>query len=65
MDNYKYSQNWFLSSEIRSKLLDIIDPSKENNILEIGSYEGLSAVFFADNLLNHQNSSLTCIDPHF
>lgn len=63
MENYKYSQNWFLVSEIRSKLLDIIDSSKENNILEIGSYEGLSAVFFADNLLNHPNSSLTCIDP--
>jgi predicted O-methyltransferase YrrM len=63
MNNYKYSRVWFLDSEIKSKLLNFIDNSKENNILEIGCFEGLSSVFFADNLLENPNSSLTCVDP--
>lgn len=45
MNNYKYSRVWFLDSEIKSKLLNFIDNSKENNILEIGCFEGLSSVF--------------------
>jgi len=32
-------------------------------MLEIGSYEGLSSVFFADYFLDHPTSSLTCVDP--
>jgi predicted O-methyltransferase YrrM len=63
MTNYKYSQTWFLGSEIKNELLKFLDKSKENHILEIGCFEGLSSVFFADNLLDHNNSTLTCIDP--
>ena len=63
MTIYKYSQNWFLGSEIRQLLLNYVDRSKENRILEIGCFEGLSSVFFADNLLDDSNSSLTCVDP--
>ena len=63
MNNYKYSQSWFFGSEINNKLLDFLDKSKENNMLEIGSFEGLSSVFFADNFLDAKNSSLTCVDP--
>lgn len=37
--------------------------NEPNNILEIGCYEGSSSVFFADNLLDHPESSLTCVDP--
>ena len=40
-----------------------MDKSKENKILEIGCFEGLSSVFFADNFLDNPNSSLTCVDP--
>lgn len=60
---YKYTKSWFINSEINKKLLHIIDCNKENKILEIGCYEGLSSVFFADNLLNHDKSLLVCIDP--
>ena len=60
---YKYTQSWFLGSEIRQLILKYLDNSKQNNILEIGCYEGLSSVFFADNLLNHPMSSMTCVDP--
>ena len=63
MNNYKYSQNWFLGSEIKNKLFMFLDKSNENKILEIGCFEGLSSVFFADNFLDNPKSSLTCVDP--
>ena len=63
MDSYKYSQSWFLGSDIQNKLVNFLDKSKENKILEIGCFEGLSSVFFADNFLDNINSSLTCVDP--
>jgi predicted O-methyltransferase YrrM len=63
MNNYKYSQSWFLNSEIKDLLLNFIDKSTKNTVLEIGCFEGLSSVFFADNLLDNQNSTLTCVDP--
>jgi len=40
-----------------------LDKTKQNKILEIGSFEGLSSVFFADNFIDNQNSNLTCVDP--
>jgi predicted O-methyltransferase YrrM len=63
MNNYKYSQSWFLGSEIRQILSNFLDKEKENNILEIGCFEGLSSVFFADNFINNPQSTLTCVDP--
>jgi len=63
MNNYKYSQSWFLVSEINNWLFHFLDKSKENRMLEIGCFEGLSSVFFADNFLDNPNSSLTCVDP--
>jgi predicted O-methyltransferase YrrM len=63
MNNYKYSQTWFHNSEIQNRCAKFLDTSKKNNILEIGCFEGLSSVFFADNFLDNLNSSLTCVDP--
>ena len=63
MNNYKYSQEWFNGSEIQYNLHRFLDKSTENKILEIGCFEGLSSVFFADNFLNNSNSNLTCVDP--
>ncbi len=63
MNKYKYSQTWFLESEINKNLFKFLDKSKENNILEIGCFEGLSSVFFADNFLGNTYSTLTCVDP--
>jgi len=34
-------------------------------MLEIGSYEGRSAVWFLENILTHQDSRLVCIDGFF
>jgi len=44
-------------------LLGFVDVDKTHSILEIGCFEGLSSVFFADNLLHHPDSTLTCVDP--
>jgi predicted O-methyltransferase YrrM len=63
MENYKYTQKWFLKSEIKKSLLKYINPEAKHSILEIGCFEGLSSVFFADNLLNHPESSMICVDP--
>jgi len=63
MNNYKYSQTWFINSEINKNLDYWLEKSKENRMLEIGCFEGLSSVFFADNFLDNPNSSLTCVDP--
>ena len=66
---YKYTQTWFSHSEIKYYLASLLDKSKENHILEIGCFEGLSSVFFADNFLNNAGpagsagSTLTCVDP--
>ena len=63
MLDYKYTQTWFTHSEIKYHLINLLDKSKKNNILEIGCYEGLSSVFFADNFIDNPHSSLTCVDP--
>jgi predicted O-methyltransferase YrrM len=63
MLQYKYTANWFLTSDIFKNILNFTTPYKKYSILEIGCYEGLSSVFFADNLLNHNESVLICVDP--
>jgi len=58
----KYTQDWF-SYNIKYISRVIYKYNLENknlNILEIGSYEGLSTVFFLSLL---KNSKITCIDP--
>jgi predicted O-methyltransferase YrrM len=63
MQKYKYTQSWFLRSEIYNKVLQFVNINEKHSILEIGCYEGLSSVFFSDNLLNNPESTLVCIDP--
>ena len=63
MGIYKYTKTWFLQCELKYRLINFLDKTKENNILEIGCYEGLSSVFFADNFIDNPHSSLTCVDP--
>ena len=64
VDNkYKYSQMWFIDSDIHKGLDGFVSKTSENRILEIGCFEGLSSVFFADNFMDHPHSRLTCVDP--
>jgi predicted O-methyltransferase YrrM len=63
MNAYKYTQRWFFDSEIIRVLYDYMNNVNKNTILEIGCFEGLSSVFFADNFLDNPESTLTCVDP--
>lgn len=63
MEKYSYTHGWFLNSELRHNLFKYVNPNEVHNILEIGSYEGLSACFFIDNFLKNEGSTLTCVDP--
>lgn len=65
MSNFKYTKNWFNKSEIKQKLLTIVSPVKKYNILEIGCFEGQSSVYFSNNLLNHKDSTMDCVDPFY
>ena len=59
---YNYTKSWFIKSELYNYIYKYIN-NKKYNILEIGSFEGLSACFFSDVLLNNNNSTLDCVDP--
>lgn len=62
---YGYTHDWFSGSELNKYCHNVIDSSNSIKILEIGCFEGLSATFFSDNFLHHDNSSLTCVDPYY
>ena len=60
---YQSSQDWFTNSEIKIELQHHLDKDRELCMLEIGTFEGLSTTFLADNFLNHENSTLDAVDP--
>ena len=64
LSKYRYTQTWFVGSEIRKTLLGHISKDKKINMLEIGCFEGLSACCFSDNILGHPESTLDCVDPY-
>lgn len=63
---YQYTHNraWFLQSNLYRQLLKFVKPKEKHTILEIGSYEGLSACYFSDTILSHPESTLDCVDPY-
>jgi predicted O-methyltransferase YrrM len=61
MKNYKFTEEWFTNDGL--SILDNIDNTKELHILEIGSFEGKSTVWFLENILKNNNSTITCVDP--
>jgi predicted O-methyltransferase YrrM len=61
MRNYKFTEDWFADDGLIS--LANIDTAKELHILEIGSFEGKSTVWFLENILHNRKSTITCIDP--
>jgi predicted O-methyltransferase YrrM len=61
---YKFTENWFGSEDQIESLKSILpDSNLELHLLEIGSYEGRSSVWFLENLLKNEKSTITCIDP--
>jgi predicted O-methyltransferase YrrM len=61
MIRYNFSQDWFSSDDLKTILP--INTNKEIHVLEIGSFEGKSTVWFIENILKNNKSSITCIDP--
>ena len=61
MKNYKYTENWFSFSDLEQFLP--LNTQEELHILEIGSFEGKSTIWFLENILQNPNSTITCIDP--
>lgn len=62
---YSYTNNWFDS--LNKKILTVLNKTigysqRPTHILEIGAYEGCSTIFFAENLCQHPESSITTVD---
>jgi predicted O-methyltransferase YrrM len=57
---YNFSENWFTDDGLHSVKLD---RKSETHILEIGSFEGKSTIWFLENLLINDKSTITCVDP--
>ena len=70
MDNkegYRFQTDWFSWQIPAWKALFkrvSWDPSTPKTIIEIGSFEGRSAVWMLQNLIEAPGSALHCIDPH-
>lgn len=62
---FQFTQNWFDNSAARKKIINFVNSENINKILEIGSFEGQSSVFFSEQLLDNENSFLICVDPFF
>lgn len=60
---YKFTLNWFESSEIKNEIHKYINPDAINNILEIGSFEGAFSCYISNTFLDNDLSTLTCVDP--
>ncbi len=61
--SYTFQTDWFSSSiGDWSEVLKDLKSKPDLNFLEIGSFEGRSAVWLLDNILIDQSSRLTCID---
>jgi hypothetical protein len=60
---YHFTADWFHRNEVLwRKIMDPMVGKPDLNFLEIGSYEGMSAVWVLDNVLTHDTARLTCID---
>lgn len=65
MSQYEFSTDWFSKYapdwiSCLSKCGIALDARR--NVLELGSFEGRSACWISDNLLDHPQSRLTCVD---
>ena len=60
---YIYTNNWFHTSELKRNVHKYLNKQEVNNILEIGCYEGQGSLYFSDEFLSCNGSSLDCVDP--
>ena len=62
---YTFGRDWFYKSEIYQNAKYFLGHKNKNKfeILEIGSFEGLSTTYFIDNFLSRLDSKITSVDP--
>lgn len=63
--NYNYTKTYFFKSNIQMNMHKFVKKRKINNILEIGTYEGLASIWFEKKYLKNKSSSLVIVDPFF
>ena len=67
-EKYNFTEDWF-SHESESHVVDQFEKFLKKyrkiscKFLEIGSFEGMSAIWMLENILTHKDSKLWCIDP--
>ena len=60
---YSFSADWVSNATpLWTRYLGQFRGSENVHLLEIGSYEGRSAIWFMANILTHPTSSITCVD---
>lgn len=60
MSNYEYTKpSWFREKQLKTHLPNI----NPKSILEIGSFEGRSSVWWIENFIDDESKKLTCVDP--
>lgn len=59
---YTFTHDWFAHNipALATHLQDYVD--SKVNVLEIGSFEGMSTCWFLEHILTHPQAKLTCID---
>ena len=65
--DYEFTQDWFSednAAKVVRQFEDILSEYKGKacNFLEIGSFEGMSAIWMLENILTNEDSRLFCID---
>lgn len=62
MKKYQFTQDWFSADIPNLSLFLAPFKGKPIKMIEIGSFEGRSTVWFLENILIHPRASMTCID---
>ena len=63
--NYQFSNEWFAKTARHwPEVFKAVqwDASRPNTVIEVGSFEGASAIWILENLLHHEESRLFCLD---
>lgn len=61
---FDFSQNWATNNfPVWDKVLEPYK-GKPTKMIEIGCFEGMSTIWFCDNILKHPDSKIDCVDPY-
>jgi tetratricopeptide (TPR) repeat protein/capsular polysaccharide biosynthesis protein len=64
--DYQFTQDWFTHNiPIWKRHLQKLAGIPEFKVVEIGSFQGMSACWLLDNILTHPTAQITCIDLYF